>query len=150
LKINASNQKIWLVIGAVVTDKRSRVLLVKYAERKRRRFYYGKWLCPAGSLRFGESLEEGASREVKEETGLDIRITGHALTYDRVFVERGRQVQVVFVGFHAVPLRGRLQAGSDAAYARWFTKSELGRRSDELHEDTRRLLSAAGLMKAIT
>ncbi len=36
---------------------------------------------PAGVLRFVESLEEGAKREVKEETGFDIRITGQAMTY---------------------------------------------------------------------
>ncbi len=81
LKINESKQKIWLVVGAVVTDKRNRVLLVKCAERKRRGFYHGKWLCPAGGLRFVESLEERAKREVKEETGFDIRITGQAMTY---------------------------------------------------------------------
>src|SRR5437667_4563351 len=30
IEINASNQKIWLVFGAPVTDKSSRVLVVKY------------------------------------------------------------------------------------------------------------------------
>jgi len=80
--------------GAV---NRNRVLLVKYAERKRRGFYHGKWLCPASVLKFGETLEEGAKREVKEETGFDIRITGQAMTYDGTFVERGRRVHVVFV-----------------------------------------------------
>lgn len=89
MKILPSNQKIWVVVGSLVTDKKDRVLLVKYGESKRGSFYYGKWLLPAGVLEFGESLEDGARREVKEETGLDIRITDHATTFDRVGVEFG-------------------------------------------------------------
>ena len=86
MKILPSNQKIWVGVGSVVTDKKNRVLLVKYGESKRGSFYYGKWLLPAGVLEFGENLEDAARREVKEKTGLDIRITGHATTFDR----RGR------------------------------------------------------------
>src|SRR5690242_18229537 len=147
MKILPSNQKIWVVVGSVVTDKKNPVLLVKYGESKRGSFYYGKWLLPAGVLEFGESLEEGARREVKEETGLDIRITSHATTFGRVGVEFGKHFHEVFVGFHAKPLKGKLHAGSDPAYAKWFTKAELRRRTDELHEDTKRELADAGFWK---
>ncbi len=33
----------------------------------------GEWCLPGGKLDFGETLEEGAIREVKEETGIDIK-----------------------------------------------------------------------------
>lgn len=33
----------------------------------------GTWTMPGGKLHFGESFEEGARREVKEETGVDLR-----------------------------------------------------------------------------
>jgi len=39
MKILPSNQKIWVVVGSVVTDKKNRVLLVKYGESKRGSFY---------------------------------------------------------------------------------------------------------------
>ncbi|MFZ0591643.1 MAG: NUDIX domain-containing protein, partial [Bryobacteraceae bacterium] len=40
-----------------------------------------KWTIPGGTLDFGESLTECAVREVREETGFNIRITGLIGTY---------------------------------------------------------------------
>src|SRR6516162_8431794 len=40
-----------------------------------------KWTMPGGTLDFGESLTDCATREVLEETGLKIRITGLIGTY---------------------------------------------------------------------
>src|SRR6516225_695647 len=40
-----------------------------------------KWTMPGGTLDFGESLTDCAIREVHEETGLQIRITGLIGTY---------------------------------------------------------------------
>jgi 8-oxo-dGTP diphosphatase len=36
----------------------------------------GVWQFPGGHLEWGESVEDCARREVREETGLDVRITG--------------------------------------------------------------------------
>jgi 8-oxo-dGTP diphosphatase len=33
----------------------------------------GTWTMPGGKLEFGETLEEGATREVKEETGIELK-----------------------------------------------------------------------------
>jgi ADP-ribose pyrophosphatase YjhB (NUDIX family) len=40
-----------------------------------------KWTMPGGTLDFGESMADCAIREVREETGLQIRITGLIGTY---------------------------------------------------------------------
>lgn len=54
---------------AVVTDDDGRILLVHKVDN-------GLWALPGGGMELGESIEDCAVREVKEETGLDVEITG--------------------------------------------------------------------------
>src|SRR5712692_9897857 len=75
---------IMVAVGAVVVDGENRVLLVQHVEAKQGGFWYGKWICPGGKLRLGESLVEGMVREVKEETNLDVAVSRGPLVFDRV------------------------------------------------------------------
>ena len=58
-----------LVVGssAVVVDDENRILL-------QRRSDSGNWALPGGTMDIGETFTESAIREVKEETGFDVRI----------------------------------------------------------------------------
>lgn len=58
-----------LVVGssAVVTDGEGRILL-------QRRSDSGNWALPGGAMDIGETFAQSATREVKEETGFDVRI----------------------------------------------------------------------------
>lgn len=58
-----------LVVGgsAVVVDDEGRILL-------QRRSDSGNWALPGGAMDIGETFAESAVREVKEETGFDVRI----------------------------------------------------------------------------
>ncbi|WHM38192.1 NUDIX domain-containing protein [Streptomyces sp. BPTC-684] len=60
--------------SAVVADDQGRILL-------QRRRDNGLWALPGGAMDMGESLPGTAVREVKEETGLDVEITGLVGTY---------------------------------------------------------------------
>ncbi|MGW0433689.1 NUDIX domain-containing protein [Micromonospora sp. NPDC003197] len=55
--------------SALVTDEAGRVLM-------QRRTDSGNWSLPGGIMEIGETLQQCVVREVKEETGLDIEITG--------------------------------------------------------------------------
>jgi 8-oxo-dGTP diphosphatase len=55
-------------------DSRGNILLLRRKDND-------KWTMPGGTLDFGESLTHCAIREVREETGLQIRITGLIGTY---------------------------------------------------------------------
>lgn len=52
------------------------------------------WKFPGGRTEEGETLEETAKREVKEELGLDINILGHLKTLEKT-LEDGRIAKLV-------------------------------------------------------
>lgn len=56
-------------VGVFIRDKADRVLLEKRKD-------CGLWCLPGGMLDSGERVEQAAVREVKEETGLAVQITG--------------------------------------------------------------------------
>ncbi|MGW1495155.1 NUDIX domain-containing protein [Streptomyces sp. NPDC002402] len=60
--------------SAVVTDEQGRILL-------QRRRDNDLWALPGGGMEMTDSLPGTAVREVKEETGLDVEITGLVGTY---------------------------------------------------------------------
>jgi ADP-ribose pyrophosphatase YjhB (NUDIX family) len=60
--------------SAVVEDSEGRVLLQRRADS-------GNWALPGGGMEMDESLAGSVIREVKEETGYDIEVTGLVGTY---------------------------------------------------------------------
>jgi ADP-ribose pyrophosphatase YjhB (NUDIX family) len=60
--------------SAVVTDDSGRILVQRRADS-------GNWALPGGAMELGESLTGSVVREVKEETGYDIEVTGMVGTY---------------------------------------------------------------------
>ncbi len=69
------------------------------------------WALPGGILEPGESLEQAAVREAKEETGLDIRIVRQLHTYSNP--ERDSRFYAVTTVFVAEG-KGSLKPGTDA------------------------------------
>ena len=55
--------------SAIVTDEQGRILLVKRRDNT-------LWALPGGGHDIGETIEQTAVREVKEETGLDVAVAG--------------------------------------------------------------------------
>jgi ADP-ribose pyrophosphatase YjhB (NUDIX family) len=60
--------------SAVIVDDRGRILLQRRADS-------GNWALPGGAMETSESLTDSVVREVAEETGLDIEVTGLVGTY---------------------------------------------------------------------
>jgi 8-oxo-dGTP diphosphatase len=65
-------------VGALVAFE-GRGLFVREGDR---------WLLPGGRLEADETPEVGAKREVREETGLDVEITGLGAVAEQTFVDR--------------------------------------------------------------
>jgi len=75
------------------------------------------WALPGGFCEYGESLEAGAVREAKEETGLDIELTEQFYTYsDPDRDPRHHSITTVFLARST----GEPYAGDDAGEVRIF------------------------------
>jgi ADP-ribose pyrophosphatase len=129
-------------IGAVVI-RDGRVLLIRRGVAPGR----GLWAVPGGSLELGENLQQGAEREILEETGVTIRAREPVYAFD--FFERdpdGRiRFHFVIVDLAADYIRGDVKGADDALEARWLAPGDL----DHLpvSKNTRKLLRAVGFIK---
>ncbi|MGD8966275.1 MAG: NUDIX hydrolase [Anaerolineae bacterium] len=89
------------------------------------------WALPGGFVEVGESPEEAARRELEEETDVrDIQLEQLRVFGDPGRDPRGHVVTVVFLGLlgldrSADPQPHHVEAGSDAAQARWWPIASL-------------------------
>ena len=110
-------------VGGFVT-RNGRVLLIR---QERRWGESDPWIAPGGTLEIGETHAEGAAREIREETGLEIEIDGLAAINEQQFVnaDDGRRFEFRFAMFAATPLTTDLAAepgleDEDIAAVEWF------------------------------
>jgi ADP-ribose pyrophosphatase YjhB (NUDIX family) len=113
-----------LVVGgsAVVVDDEGRILL-------QRRSDSGNWALLGGTMDIGETFAQGVVREVKEETGFDVRIErivgiysdpGHVFAYDD-----GEVRQEFNICLAATIVGGELAVSSESTDVRFFRVDEL-------------------------
>ncbi len=82
------------------------------------------WALPGGFVDYGESLEDAARREAREETDLDVRLVEQFHAYsDPLRDPRHHTITVVYIGQAA----GRPRAGDDAGNLGVFTEDRLPR-----------------------
>jgi 8-oxo-dGTP diphosphatase len=127
------------VVILTIVDEQLHVVLV----RRRDDPYKGMWALPGGFKRPDETLKDAASRELREETGVE---AADYLSEFGAYGDPGRdpRMNVVTIGFLAV-LRdvGELEGGSDAAAARLVPVAEAIGGAEELAFDHARILRDA-------
>ena len=136
------------VVGVgVVVWRGDRILLIKRGKPPRQ----GQWSLPGGAQKLGETLAETARREVREETGIEIDLGDIIATLDLIDRDEAGHVRhhYTLVDFVAEGQETTLQAGDDAADARWFSREEVDQLG--LWSETFRVIDlAAGKRAAAT
>ncbi len=95
------------------------------------RFGEGKWNGPGGKVMDGETPEQGVIREIKEETGLDIKDPKLMGTIDFYFGEKDQPDWVAYI-FHVTMFDGEIHP-NDEGELRWFKYEDIP--YDEMWQD---------------
>ncbi len=82
-------------VGGVIVDHGRTVLIRRGTEP-----LLGQWSIPGGTIELGESIEEAVRRELREETGLEVRVLELIELFDRIYIDENRRAK-------AQPLQGR-------------------------------------------
>lgn len=107
-------------VGAVMIDD-GRILLIQ----RERGAYAGMWAVPGGRQRRGETMQEAVRREVREETGLIVEVGDSLWIGDILDPADPPAYHYTVVDFAASAIGGELEAGDDAADARWVDLAEV-------------------------
>ncbi len=119
-----------LAVGAVV-EREGQVLLVRRGVDPQK----GLWCLPAGYVEYDEGPVTAVLREVREETGLLIRISDLLAAYHVRSDPRGMGVILVYRAF---PIGGELTPGDDASEVGFFAPDQIP--TDLAFASTRRAL----------
>jgi ADP-ribose pyrophosphatase YjhB (NUDIX family) len=109
--VHYQNPKI--VVGSVA-EQDGKILLCRRAIEPR----YGYWTVPAGFMELGETMEQGATREIFEEACAEVQI-GHL--YASVDVVEAGQVHLFFTAV----LLSDFSAGDESLDAALFSEQEI-------------------------
>jgi len=111
------------VVAGVVIKQNGKYLLLQEKQPKA----YGLWNFPAGKVDLGETLEQAAIREAKEESGYDVELIKEIATF------HGKSTDVVKHAFASKITGGDLKFPQDEILdAKWFTLDEIKQMLDNL------------------
>lgn len=115
-QVNAST-KVRAGVGLILLDADGRILLERRCDN-------GFWGLPGGRIEPGESIEQTAVREAREETGLEIEVTRLLGVYsgpeDRVASYPDNTVQLVDIVLEAKIISGQLTRSEESLELGFF------------------------------
>jgi ADP-ribose pyrophosphatase YjhB (NUDIX family) len=111
-------------VVAIVQDDQGRVLLIHKTDND-------LWALPGGGHEIGESVADAVVREVKEETGYDVEVTGITGTYTNpghvMAYEDGEVRQQFSIAFSARLIGGEARTSEESMRVEWLSTEEIAR-----------------------
>ena len=111
-----------VAVAVVAVDDQDRVLLIERTDND-------KWALPGGAQELGESVREAAVRETREETGIEVEVSGvvgiysdprHVIAYDD-----GEVRQEFSICLRARVIGGSPRSSDESRTVRWVSPAEL-------------------------
>lgn len=125
-----------LAVDAVIQMENGNIIFIQRQNPP----FQGQWALPGGQVEVGETVEEAIIREVKEETGLKVKVVRLIGVYSDP--QRDPRGHTVSIAYFVHPVGGELSAGSDASQVASFREPP-----DNLAFDHESILQAAGIVK---
>lgn len=111
-----------VAVAVIVRNDDGKLLMIQRSDN-------GLWAVPGGAQDIGETTRQAAIREVAEETGYDVEITGvsgiysdprHVIAYDD-----GEVRQEFSIAFHGRVIGGEARSSSESKAVVWVDPSDV-------------------------
>ncbi|WP_132115185.1 NUDIX hydrolase [Actinocrispum wychmicini] len=123
---------ITVAVSVVIQNKTGELLLIRRTDNN-------LYSIPGGGQEVGESLAQTAVREVREETGITVRVVGVIGVYSDpkhvIAYTDGEVKQEFSICFRAEPISGTLQTSSESSEVQWISLKDL--RGLDMHPSIR-------------
>ncbi|MFG2048772.1 NUDIX hydrolase [Micromonospora sp. NPDC048935] len=111
-----------VAVTVFVQDEQERVLLIQRTDN-------GLWALPGGAQDFGEYIAETAVRETREETGVEVKVTGVVGIYTNpnhvVEYSDGEVRQQFSICFRCRYIGGEPTTSDESSAVRWVAQDDL-------------------------
>ena len=117
-------------VGGVIVDRGRTVLIRRGTEP-----LLGQWSIPGGTIEIGETIDEAVRRELREETGLEVRVLELIELFDRIYPQDGDaasdkkkpRYHYVIADYLCELVGGEPRAGSDVTDLAFAQENELAK-----------------------
>lgn len=127
---------------AIITNQKKEILLGKRSRDSI--FYPNYWGLPGGVLEYNEKLKDCVIREVKEELGINIRVTKQARAHEN-FPNKKCSIHSIDIPFYAKIVQGIPKPKDETSEVKWFKPSEI--KKMKLAYTHKEILKREGIIK---
>jgi 8-oxo-dGTP diphosphatase len=111
-----------VAVGGIVENEQGYVLLVKTQ--------HGGWVFPGGQVEVGENLMDALSREIKEESGIDVVVSRLIGVYSNTAIHKWHDGVTdiptkVMLDYVCKPIGGELCTSEETSETRWVEKDKV-------------------------